>query len=411
MTPITRRRLLASAGAGAAGVGLGAGGYLAGVDSAEAGEALTGTIPFHGPHQAGVTTPAQDRLHFASFDLFTERRSELRELMREWSRAAALMCAGRPLGEGAGDPPAPPADSGEAIGLSAANLTVTFGFGPGLFENRGLRLRARRPAVLKPIPPLPGDELEGSESGGDLCVQACADDPRVAFHAVRNLARIGRGTVAVRWSELGFGRTSSSTRRQETRRNLIGFREGTNNLRGDDAEAMRTCVWVGSRDHAGWMRGGTYMVTRRIRMLLEAWDRSSLEEQERTIGRAKYSGAPLGGQEESEQLDLAATSEGRPVIPNDAHVRLAFSINPEERILRRGYSFADGIDERTGELDAGTFFISFQRDPGRQFVAIQRRLGTSADALSSYLRHVGGAVFAIPPGARPGGYVGEGLLS
>ncbi len=98
------------------------------------------------------------------------------------------------------------------------------------------------------------------------------------------------------------------------------------------------------------------------------------------------------------------------LIPVDAHVRLASaSANDGERILRRGYSFTDGVDESLGELEAGLFFICFQRDPQRQFVAIQRRLGSS-DALNEYIKHVGSAVFAVPPGARPGGYVGETLL-
>jgi deferrochelatase/peroxidase EfeB len=410
MTEITRRRLLASAGFGAAGIGLGAGGYLIGRESAEAEDDLSGTVPFHGEHQAGIATTAQDRLHFASFDLLTERRSELRELMREWSRAAAEMCAGKLAGEVNGQQTAPPEDSGEAIGLSAANLTVTFGFGPSLFEKSALRLRARRPPALKPIPPLPGDRLDELESGGDICVQACSDDTQVAFHTIRTLARIGQGTVVLRWSQLGFGRTSNTRRRQETRRNLLGFREGTANLRGEDDEAMRRCVWLGDGDGPPWMRGGTYMVTRRIRMLLDAWDSTSLREQEHAIGRTKYSGAPLGGDEESDEFDLNAISGGRPVIPDNAHVRLAFSIDPDERILRRGYSFSDGIDERSGELDAGTFFVCFQRDPTRQFVAIQRRLGTSADGLNKFIRHVGSAVFAVPPGASPGGYVGERLL-
>jgi deferrochelatase/peroxidase EfeB len=145
-------------------------------------------------------------------------------------------------------------------------------------------------------------------------------------------------------------------------------------------------------------------------MLLEIWDRSSLADQEQTIGRRKYSGAPLGKQEESDPLDLEATKQGRPLIPVDAHVRLASApFNEGERILRRGYSFTDGVDERLGELDAGLFFICFQRDPDKQFVAIQRRLGRN-DALNEYIRHVSSAVFAIPPGARPGGYVGEPLL-
>jgi deferrochelatase/peroxidase EfeB len=409
MTPITRRRLLASAGAGAAGIGLGAG-YLVGRESAEAGNDLGGTVPFYGEHQAGITTPAQDRLHFASFDLEAERRSELRELMREWSRAAAEMCAGELIGEAYQHRLAPPEDTGETVGLSPAKLTLTFGFGPRLFEKRGLGLGGRRPDALKPIPPLPGDDLDELESGGDLCVQACSNNPQVAFHAIRNLARIGRGAVVLRWSQAGFGRTSTSGGGEEPRRNLLGFKEGTANLRGDDEEAMRTCVWLGMKDRPAWMRGGTYMVTRKIRILLEVWDRSSLKDQERSIGREKYSGAPLGGGEESEELDLNEISAGKPVIPDNAHVRLAFSVDPNERILRRGYSYTEGIDERSGELDAGNFFICFQRDPARQFISIQRRLGASADALNEYIRHVSSAVFAIPPGARPGGYVGETLL-
>ena len=240
-------------------------------------------------------------------------------------------------------------------------------------------------------------------------MQACADDPQVAFHAVRNLARIGRGTVVMRWSQLGFGRTASTSRSQETPRNLMGFKDGTANIKAEDTEAMDRFVWVGGEGPA-WMRGGSYLVTRRIRMLLEIWDRSSLEDQEQTIGRDKYSGAPLGGSEEFEPLDLEAEQGGEPVIPVDAHVRLASaSANGGERILRRGYSFTDGVDESLGELEAGLFFICFQRDPQRQFVAIQRRLGSN-DALNEYIKHVGSAVFAVPPGARPGGYVGETLL-
>ncbi|HWB69626.1 MAG TPA: Dyp-type peroxidase, partial [Solirubrobacterales bacterium] len=210
-------------------------------------------------------------------------------------------------------------------------------------------------------------------------------------------------------SQLGFGRTSSTSRSQDTPRNLMGFKDGTANIRAEDGEAMDRFVWVGAEGPA-WMRGGSYMVTRRIRMLLEVWDRSSLEDQEQTIGRAKYSGAPLGGSTEFEPLDLEATEGGRAAIPADAHVRLASApFNDGERILRRGYSFTDGVDERLGELEAGLFFVCFQRDPEKQFVAIQRRLGSS-DALNEYIKHVGSAVFAVPPGAGKGGYVGETLL-
>jgi deferrochelatase/peroxidase EfeB len=408
MSEITRRRLLASAGVGAAGIGLaGAGGYLIGNETAQADG--TGSVPFYGEHQAGIDTPAQDRLHFAAFDLVTEDRSALRELMREWSRAAAEMTEGQMIGEVNDVQLAPPEDTGETVGLLPSRLTVTFGFGPSLFERRGLGLERMRPPALMDIPPLPADELNEAEGGGDICVQACSDGPQVAFHAIRNLARIGRGTVVMRWSQLGFGRTASTSRSQETPRNLMGFKDGTANIKAEDTEAMDRFVWVGGEGPA-WMRGGSYLVTRRIRMLLEIWDRSALADQEETIGRDKYAGAPLGGSDEFEPLDLKAERDGKPVIPADSHVRLASaSVNDGERILRRGYSFTDGVDESLGELEAGLFFICFQRDPQSQFVAIQRRLGAN-DALNEYIKHVGSAVFAAPPGARAGGYVGETLL-
>ncbi len=410
MPPLTRRRLLTSAGAGAAGLGLGgATGFLVGQETAEAKSDGTGSVAFYGEHQAGIDTPAQDRLHFAAFDLVSEDRAELREMLREWSRAAAEMTTGDMIGAANNLQPAPPDDTGETVGLLPSRLTVTIGFGPSLFERRGLGLRGDRPAALQEIPPLPADELNGEESGGDICVQACSDDPQVAFHAVRNLARIGRGTVVMRWSQLGFGRTSTTSRSQDTPRNLMGFKDGTANIRAEDTEAMRRFVWVGGEGPT-WMRGGSYLVTRRIRMLLEIWDRSPLEDQELTIGRDKYEGAPLGGCKESDPLDLEAEVGGKPTIPVDAHVRLASAqANGGERILRRGYSFTDGVDESLGELEAGLFFISFQRDPQRQFVPIQRRLGSN-DALNEYIKHVGSAVFAVPPGARQGGYVGETLL-
>jgi deferrochelatase/peroxidase EfeB len=410
MSPLSRRRLLASAGAGAAGLGIGGAGYLVGQQTAEANAEGTGTVEFFGGHQAGIDTPAQDRLHFAAFDLVEDDPRAVRELLESWSVAAGEMTRGELVGDANDVLPAPPSDTGETVGLLPSSLTVTFGLGPSLFERSALGLGAKQPAALRPLPALPGDELNELESGGDLCIQACSDDPQVAFHAVRNLARIGRGTVVMRWSQLGFGRTASTSRSQETPRNLMGMKDGTANIRAEDTGAMDRFVWVGNETDQAWMRGGSYMVTRRIRMLLEVWDRSSLEDQEQTIGRHKYSGAPLTGTEEFDPLDLEAERNGQPVIPENAHVRLASStVNSGERILRRGYSFTDGVDESLGELEAGLFFIAFQKDPEKQFVALQRKLG-QFDALNEYIRHVGSAVFAVPPGARSGGYVGETLL-
>jgi deferrochelatase/peroxidase EfeB len=206
----------------------------------------------------------------------------------------------------------------------------------------------------------------------------------------------------MRWSQLGFGRTSSTSRAQETPRNLMGFKDGTNNLKLEDGRALTEHVWVPSNAEPSWLRGGTFMVTRRIRMLIEVWDRASLDDQERTIGRRKQSGAPFGRTDEFDPVALAKT-------PVDAHIRLAAPAeNAGRRILRRGYSFTDGMDVELGQLDAGLFFISYQQDPAA-FVELQRRLASS-DALNEYIKHTGSALFACPPGAREGGYVGETLL-
>jgi deferrochelatase/peroxidase EfeB len=409
---LTRRGLLRSAGAAGLGLGAGvAGGYSLGQDDSADGGDGPAVVPFYGPRQAGIITPAQGRLAFGAFDLVLERAGELRELMHAWTYAAARMTAGKPAGVENHEPLAPPDDTGEALGLPPSRLTITFGVGPGVFERDGedrLGLADRRPRQLRELPPLPAEALDPARSGGDLCVQACADDPQVAFHALRDLTRIGRGAVVLRWSQLGFGRTSSTTRSQRTPRNLMGFKDGTKNLRAEDTAELERWVWVGD-EGPDWLRGGTIMVGRRIRMLIEVWDRASLGDQELTIGRHKRSGAPLGASDEFEPVDLAAHSGGEPVIPADAHIRLsAPRANAGAKLLRRGYSFTDGVDQERGQLDAGLFFICFQRDPLAQFARIQRSL--SGDALNEYIVHTSSAVFAIPPGVSRDGYVGEGLL-
>jgi deferrochelatase/peroxidase EfeB len=235
-------------------------------------------------------------------------------------------------------------------------------------------------------------------SGGDLCIQACANDPQVAVHAVRNLVRLGAGVVGVRWSQLGFGRTSSTSTGQATPRNLFGFKDGTNNLKAENEAALERFVWVGDGDSAAdWLAGGSYLVTRRIRMLIEPWDTSSLNEQEQTIGRTKGAGAPLGQVKEFDPVDFTKQAEGAPAVPPTSHVFLANPTNSGTAILRRGYSFVDGSDG-LGRLDAGLFFIAYQRDPESGFVKVQRNL--RPDTMNEYIRHTSSAVFACPPGLR-----------
>ena len=369
---MNRRRFLGAAGITAG--GLVAGGAIAtALDSSTAdAEGADDVVAYFGEHQAGITTPTQARLHIAAFDVVDgASRADLQDLLRRWSAASARMTAGSSLGDGQPEALAPPPDTGEAEGLPASRLTVTIGLGSSLFSGRDrFGLAAARPAALRPIEPLPGDELDPARSDGDLCVQACADVPEVAFHAVRNLARIGRGVVVMRWSQLGFGRTAKTTDAQETPRNLMGFKDGTNNITAEEDDALKRWVWAGAEAPA-WMRGGTYMVTRRIRMLIEVWDRASLGDQEATIGRHKLTGAPLGRGAERDKVDLRASSADGPVIPADAHVRLAAPVtNGGVRLLRRGYSFTDGFDAELGQLDAGPLL---HRLPARRPQAVRGR--------------------------------------
>jgi deferrochelatase/peroxidase EfeB len=404
----SRRKLLLGAGAGGAAIALGGLGVERLTDDGDPSSSGE-TIPFYGARQAGIATPAQDRLHFASFDVVTDSQKDLRDLLRTWTAAAALMTQGQPAGPVNDDPNAPPQDTGEAIGLEPGRLTITFGLGPALFDDR-YGLASKRPAALKELPAFADDALDPAKSGGDLCVQACADDPQVAFHAVRNLARIGRGGVVMRWSQLGFGRTSTTSRAQDTPRNLMGFKDGTNNIKLEDHEALTRHVWVPDGSQPGWLAGGTYLVARRIRMLIEVWDRATLVDQEQTIGRTKASGAPLGQTHEFDTVDLDAKDvNGLPVVPVDSHVRRAAPLqNDGTAILRRGYSFTDGMDERLGQLDAGLFFIAFMNDP-QSFVTLQEKLGRN-DALNEYISHRGSAVFAVPPGVVRGGFVADRLF-
>lgn len=434
---VSRRSLLGLAGAGVAALGIGAaGGVAAGRASAPTPSPppVADVYPFAGEHQAGITTPAQDRLHFATFDLITDSREQLITLLKAWTVAADRMTRGLPAGDfapGAGPYDAPPDDTGEAEGLSASGLTITVGFGPSLFTDTDgadrFGLAARRPQLLADLPHFPADALEDARCGGDLAVQACADDPQVAVHAVRNLARIAFGTASVRWSQLGYGRTSSTSTAQATPRNLFGFKDGTANVKAEESEAVAAHVWVSPDDAAAdaaagtdssWLAGGSYLVARRIRMTIETWDRSSLREQETVVGRTKQSGAPLSGGEEFTEPDFARAGRGDlPLIDPASHVALAHpSANNGARMLRRGYNYTDGSDG-LGRLDAGLFFIAFVRDPATQYIPMQNALARD-DLMSEYLRHTGSGLWAVPPGVAAGSalggadgaYIGQGLF-
>ncbi|AUT63239.1 iron uptake transporter deferrochelatase/peroxidase subunit [Paraburkholderia terrae] len=416
-----RRGFLKAGGAAvAAGAGLATSGVThAALTRTHADDLQRQIEPFYGAHQGGVVTPQQSHSYVAAFDLKTDKREEVIALLREWTQAAARMTQGKPAGslETADDKPA--ADSADVLGLGASSLTITFGFGPGLFTSRDGKdrygLASKRPASLVDLPRFNGDQLIAEKTGGDLFVQACANDAQVAFHAVRQLARMGYGAIQMRWGQAGF----LSGPKGQTPRNLMGFKDGTNNPSTAKPPLMNQFVWVSAAD-APWMQGGTYTVVRRIRITLEHWDQMELGFQEQVFGRHKYSGAPIGQKNEFDAVDLkAADKDGNPVIPDNSHVRLSNQANNAgAQILRRSYSYNDGTNfyierwppwRQETEYDAGLIFIAHQADPRTGFIPINEKL-SKFDVMNQFTTHIGSAIFAVPPGAREGSYVGAGLF-
>lgn len=372
--------------------------------------------PFYGPHQSGILTPAQLHTYFAAFDLEAESRADVAALLKTWTLAAARLSEGRPV---AGETDGSRLDAQDILELSPARLTITFGFGATLFEKDGkdrYGLLSRRPAAFVDLPKFKGDQLIPERTGGDLTVQTCADDPQVAFHALRTLARLADGKARLRWSQTGF---VGGFKPGETPRNLMGFKDGTMNPNVRDAALMREHVWAGA-EGGDWMNGGSYLVARPARIALEHWDRMKEAFQEQTMGRRKLSGAPIGKARETDKLDLdAVDKDGNPVVAENSHVRLAApESNNGAQMLRRSYSYNNGLSFtverwppwRQGmEYDAGLLFVCYQRDPRRAFIPMFEKM-SRFDMMNQFVTHIGGGLYACPRGARPGDYVGQSLL-
>ena len=409
-------------------------GFLAGVGGLAAGAAATPAMaapkagdvalprgavePFFGAHQSGILTPAQSHCYVAAFDIVAKDKAAVAAMLQRWTEASARMTAGLPAQKPETDPDSPASDSGEGLDLAPARLTLTFGFGAGLFVKDGkdrFGLAAQRPEAFVDLPRFPGEQLVEQLTGGDLVVQACADDAQLPFHAVRQLARLAYEAAELRWVQSGFIGSFGKT----TPRNLMGFRDGTGNPSTSDAKLMKEHVWAGDEAPA-WMRGGSYVVFRRSRMALEHWDRMKLSFQEQTFGREKVSGAPLGGRRERDKADFdAADRDGNPIIAENAHIRLASADNNGgARLLRRSYSYNDGVNvvaerwppwHQGMEYDAGLIFVCFQRDPRTGFIRINEKL-SRFDMMNQFVTNVGGGLFACPRGIEQGSYIGRDLF-
>ncbi|MEV5461780.1 iron uptake transporter deferrochelatase/peroxidase subunit [Streptomyces cellulosae] len=399
---ISRRRLLGTAGA--TGLVLGAAGGAVGYASAPSGATpLTSVgatkVPFHVKHQPGITDPLQSRGHLLAFDLAPGAgRKEAAALLRRWSDTARRLMAGEFDAEG---------DSDVARDAGPSSLTLTFGFGHSFFARTGLE--KQRPAALDPLPAFSSDRLDRARSDGDLWVQIGADDALVAFHALRAVQKDARAAARVRWQMNGFNRSPGATARPMTTRNLMGQVDGTRNPKPEEPDFDQR-IFVPEQGEPAWMANGSYVVVRRIRMLLDDWEKLSLTEQEGVIGRRKADGAPLSGGDETTEMDLEKTdAQGNLVVPFNAHARIT---RPDQNggaaMLRRPFSYHDGIDA-DGTPDAGLLFVCWQADPLRGFVPVQRKLDRG-DALTPFIRHEASGLFAVPGGAVEGEYVGQALL-
>jgi deferrochelatase/peroxidase EfeB len=406
-----RRNFLKGAAAGVAATAL-TGGILAtgaAVDAhaATATTAVAASYPFHGIHQAGILTPGpaqkQNFASYAAFDVTAAGRSGLADLMRTLTgRARFLTTGGTPLNLGISQPPSDSDVLGPVV--PADGLTVTLSVGSSLFDDR-FGLAGQKPTKLTPMATFPNDALEEAWLHGDLLLQLCANHPDTIHHAIRDIAKHTRGGMQLRWKTEGY---SSPPRPSGTSRNLLGFKDGTANPTGTTASSL---IWVDDPAEPAWAQAGSYQVVRLIRMLVEFWDRVSINEQETMFGRRRDSGAPLDGNTEFDTPNYAADPHGA-VIPLDAHMRLA---NPrtrttaDQRIIRRSYNYDLGVDTN-GDIQAGHIFTAYQQDVQRQFETIQKRLIN--EPLVDYVQPFGGGYFYALPGVRDtGDWYARSLLS
>lgn len=388
-----RREFLKKAGIGGAGLALGVSGASAFfANKAQEEKKISDggeEISFYGEHQAGITTPMQKNIYFVVLDLHSTDKEEVIQMFKDWTDYSSKLVDGELVKKDGSNALLPPSDTGETVGLNPYRLTLTFGVSADFLKKMGLE--KKRPKEFRDLPPFPKEQLQEKYTGGDIVIQACADDEQVAFHAVRNLVRKARNTVTMKWSQSGFAAIGD---RISTPRNLFGFKDGTANVTKE--KDFDKVIWTDSDD---WMKGGTYMAVRRIQMFLETWDRTNLQEQENTFGRYKESGAPFGKEDEFDEVDLD-------LLPVDSHVRLAKEVN--KPIYRRSYSYSDGIVEKTGQFDTGLLFLAFQKNPD-SFVKVQTNLGAQ-DKMNEYVTHIGSGLFACFAGVKKGEYLGQKLF-
>lgn len=403
---MTRRDFLKVAGVGGAGVVIGSTGLGTSLYAlnhfGKDNKSSKNKVNFYGKYQSGIISDVQKHVYFVVLDLSTDDINEVKDMFKDWTTQSIKLMNGDVLAKTSENALLPSVDTGEAVGLDAARLTLTYGVSPSFFKK--LHITNQQPEELQDLPHFPKDQLDKRYTGGDIYIQACSDDPQVNFHAIRNLVRSARGKVTMKWSQTGFNSYDEHDGKPDTPRNLFAFKDGTGNPKFDDQDMLNRYVFIDK----GWAKNGSYLVVRKIQMHLETWDRTSLEDQERTFGRHRDSGAPIGMKKEFDEIDLKSKNEaGELNIPENSHVHLAKKANTN--VMRRSFSYSNGINENTGAFDAGLLFVSFQKSPA-QFNKLQNMMGR-VDRLNEYITHRGSGVFLTFPGVKEGGYIGEALFN
>ncbi|MBW3084458.1 putative deferrochelatase/peroxidase EfeN [Austwickia sp. TVS 96-490-7B] len=355
----------------------------------------TAQEPFFGRHQSGILTRQQAYGVFLGLNLRPgSDLAKVATLLTLLSDDAARLTRGAP----------PLGALEDDIARLPARLTVTFGFGVGLF--RAIGKPQAIPADLAALPSFPTDKLQPRWGQTDLVLQICSDEPVTLSYAQRRLARDAAAFATVAWVQSGFVNAVGTEKSGTTARNLMGMRDGTAN-ESDPAQAAQV-VWCTDTAYPHLV-DGSHLVIRRIPIDLEAWDDLEVAAKEAGFGRRISDGSPLTGRVERDPVDRnAKDKDGFPVVNPAAHAARAQARTAGERMIRRAYNYDSGLTPE-GQTDAGLIFACYQKDVTSAFVTVQRRLAEK-DMLNLWTTHIGSASYAVPPGAAEGQYVGQRLL-
>ncbi|MFJ6438287.1 Dyp-type peroxidase [Streptomyces sp. NPDC091416] len=269
----------------------------------------------------------------------------------------------------------------EVRAAGAHGQDAWLGLGSGLFRGR-----TGAPRQLTTMPGFAGDVLDPAQSHGDLLIQIAGRDGSDVRAAIEGVLR-GLPGWRLRWRIEGFRAENRVKDGRGLARNPFHFADGFGNPDNRRGIADRVLVRA-DQGEPDWVVGGSYQVIRIVRLATELWDKDTIHEQERIIGRRR-DGRWLDGTPSDEEPNFAADPKGK-ATPLDSHVRLAA---PDRRnpppVVRRSYSYDHGNG------DTGLIFSCFQRDLAKGFEAVQKRL--ESEAMAKYLLTTGGGYFFIPP--------------